>query len=530
MEDREKALNGVLTGRFPVVRPTLGDCIIRSSGPSLWFPVAELFGFNIKFAVIDTDTFRTVLSPLYPATRFVPRLPRSFRPSLVFCDGHSLLPFTHQYWTTTSCPHLVAHSGVATPDFGTLPPDWIGFSHSVAHAQVGGATAGQFYVSFIIKRNDWSGQSHVPPLPQRPWSSVLHSLECRTYTPPLKEAPLPPWDPVSAVVSLEDGSFGAWGQFPVGRSVAPRFTMSSDRARSSWGQRRLTPPELADLWNTPISIQDAFVKAGQADALAGFTLGPPAKVLSALADVFITYFLRGGFEFWSAPNSCDEICGSKERYGRSSPTGPPAPLGPDLDALDQLIEKQDGQKSDDAEVPTYLWENYFRDALPLEWEGSLPTVYPLHPDWRLRLEAYRTLGVCVWRRNVHRSFWRWFKQRLPENIVSSNIPYVRWRGGRYQWTKSGRDRYQTNLARMLEHPGARGNWLPARECVEKAAAASWWEWHMGYLGRFSGDGPLIKSHGLEMANITIPPRLSQTSPALNRLPSQKRTGLKSGIR
>eukprot|EP00956_Cyclotella_meneghiniana_P038407 scaffold154054_cov26-Cyclotella_meneghiniana.AAC.1 len=44
---------------------------------------------------------------------------------------------------------------------------------------------------------------------------------------------------------------------------------------------------------------------------------------------------------------------------------------------------------------------------------------------------------------------------------------------------NGQARYSSDFKRMLAHPGAKGNWEPARECIEKAAAASWWEWHQG---------------------------------------------------
>ena len=228
VEERDKALSGVITGRFPVVRPSLGPCVIRGTQASLWFPVAELFGFDIPYAVFPPGPFRSVMSPLYPSTVFVSRLPRDFSPGMTFCDESTLLPFTHQYWTTSVCPHLVAHSGIAPPSLGSLPSGWVGFTHTISHSQVGGATSGSFSVSLIIRESDWSGASTFPGLPQRPWSVVLHSLSCREPAPALSRPPPTPWDPQQAVLPLSDGSYAAWGQFPVGLSTSPRFTMSSD--------------------------------------------------------------------------------------------------------------------------------------------------------------------------------------------------------------------------------------------------------------------------------------------------------------
>ena len=78
----------------------------------------------------------------------------------------------------------------------------------------------------------------------------------------------------------------------------------------------------------------------------------------------------------------------------------------DLTQVEDIILKKDGQKADDAPVPTQIWENHFRDTLPLTWSNAgdslMPSnrVYPLHPMWRSRLDNYRVLGICFWRRRV----------------------------------------------------------------------------------------------------------------------------------
>ena len=145
--------------------------------------------------------------------------------------------------------------------------------------------------------------------------------------------------------------------------------------------------------------------------------------------------------------------------------------------VEDTILKKDGQKADDAPVPTQIWENYFRDTLPMVWPNSrdcsLPgdRVYPLHPLWRSRLDSYRVLGICFWRQRVYRSFWGWVKQKLPRRVlevIRHPHTYIRWKDGRYHWTKNGRTRYQEAHETLTGHPTCKKDWEPAWECVMKA--------------------------------------------------------------
>jgi hypothetical protein len=51
---------------------------------------------------------------------------------------------------------------------------------------------------------------------------------------------------------------------------------------------------------------------------------------------------------------------------------------------------------------------------------------------------------------------------------------------KYKWRKGkGRERYRKWMAQLKTHPMAKGDWIPAKECFQKAAAASWWNWELG---------------------------------------------------
>ena len=123
---REVSLNGVLRGSIPLQRPLLGRCVIRGVGPSLWFSVADLLGFEIAAAVFPTGSpFCKLMAKLYPNTEFVNRLPGGFLPpDLVMIDDTALPGFGNPYWTTVTCPHLIAHKTGSTTPVGPLPPGW----------------------------------------------------------------------------------------------------------------------------------------------------------------------------------------------------------------------------------------------------------------------------------------------------------------------------------------------------------------------------------------------------------------------
>ena len=155
--------------------------------------------------------------------------------------------------------------------------------------------------------------------------------------------------------------------------------------------------------------------------------------------------------------------------------------------VEGVILKKDGQKSDDAPIPTQIWENHFRDTLPPEWPNPIDPsnpgrVYPLHPMWREWLESYREWGIRLWRRNVHRTFWTWLKAKFFPKLcaqLSRTITYVTLVGRSYQWTRKGQGRYQQDMLDLLNHPKTRKDWDPARECVFKANSCDWWDLRQG---------------------------------------------------
>jgi hypothetical protein len=148
-----------------------------------------------------------------------------------------------------------------------------------------------------------------------------------------------------------------------------------------------------------------------------------------------------------------------------------------LEELEQVILKQEGQKADNAAVPTHIWENHFRDTLPEDFP-------PLHQDWRARLENYRTVGVRYWRICRLRSFWWYVGETLPAKVWRA-MPHrvVEWDPLRktYSWSNkgAGKLKYTRFMQILRSHPKTADDWEPARECLRKAASCTWWDWSSG---------------------------------------------------
>lgn len=145
---------------------------------------------------------------------------------------------------------------------------------------------------------------------------------------------------------------------------------------------------------------------------------------------------------------------------------------PDGDVL-----KKDDQKSDNAEVPVHLWDEFLWETWPSHFR-------PLKADWRKCLKAYRTLGLSFWKQCRMRSFWWFVSDLIPEKVwkekpMPRHTVYWDCISRSYKWARKGRVKYQRWMKRLLSWPDTLKYWGPARECIEKAAAATWWEWDEG---------------------------------------------------
>ena len=234
---------------------------------------------------------------------------------MVFTDDAYLRLDWRNYWERARCPHVFF--GTAAPP--SPPPGWLLRTHCFNHSVLGGATTSTYHVSMYVRPDFASDTVKLPHIAQRPWSVIAASLSNRVATRPVPIPSLDATHPVNVPCPLPDGSFGSWGLFPADN---PRcvVTMLCHKSRSGWGQRRLIPAELADLWNAPISMVDVWDEAGFGDVLRSLTLSAPAKILSAGADYLLSCYLRGGFGFF---DRSERVAGVKRGMSNQELPGSP---------------------------------------------------------------------------------------------------------------------------------------------------------------------------------------------------------------
>jgi hypothetical protein len=121
-----------------------------------------------------------------------------------------------------------------------------------------------------------------------------------------------------------------------------------------------------------------------------------------------------------------------------------------LDWESQILMEQEQKrmqtatKSDDAEVPEHLWDSRI---LPHLLQGERTKI----------LKPIRTLALRWWRRNLLRDFLKWFKKEHKSCVVSNQVAVIH---------------IKKNGEAMLD-------WTAGRDCIWRAAEASWWDWTKG---------------------------------------------------
>mmetsp|Transcript_15422 Transcript_15422/g.21971 ORF Transcript_15422/g.21971 Transcript_15422/m.21971 type:complete len:400 (+) Transcript_15422:439-1638(+) len=127
-------------------------------------------------------------------------------------------------------------------------------------------------------------------------------------------------------------------------------------------------------------------------------------------------------------------------------------------------------KSDDAEVPEYLWDDRLLEGL-----GMIKTAKVL-----AALNSLRSLFLCWWKRKVTRSFlvW-WLAQRYNGDNTVPSTRLVRFdhEASRFVWMAKGLKQYRAmrNQRRVVDPSLAED----AADAIRRSSNSSWWEWTEG---------------------------------------------------
>ena len=508
----------MLEGFLPF-RSIRGVCDIKLTEPSLAFFVAEALGFRIGSVDIPPSAFRSCMESLFPAASFNSASCSAKRkrvaPDLVIIDYawvtdpirlRSTRPHLSKYWTTRRVPHLVCN---VNGDGILPPPDWTIFTRGFDHFAMGGSTDGFHSVILLVPDCLASTHSDNRSVPRQPWMPLHGSLNPVTGAD-FAESPTPP-DRVGPEVYWENGVVMPYGLFPAHDLTADVRVTCVYNTPSFWGTRRLSPVELADLYDVPLRVQEYAVANGSHLLLAEFLRATPGKTLLLGCDFLLTGCVRGG---WGVATTLERAKPFELIPAKVFESDPQAEAihkaawnnFKEGERLEE-VRKQDGQKADDATVPVALWDSMF---LLTRREDTGVNQIPLVQDWRKGLELFRTGMIKAWRR-IHLHSWiRSMYSRLPPDFVDNFPPsrassWVSWRpvlgakirvrcskgewlirqhtyDVKYEWAKgriNGRSQYQKWHKNRRSHPSLSRSLDPGRDCIRRASGATWWEWNAG---------------------------------------------------
>mmetsp|Transcript_18229 Transcript_18229/g.45121 ORF Transcript_18229/g.45121 Transcript_18229/m.45121 type:complete len:1319 (-) Transcript_18229:2184-6140(-) len=148
-----------------------------------------------------------------------------------------------------------------------------------------------------------------------------------------------------------------------------------------------------------------------------------------------------------------------------------------LNKVDRELRERKATKSDDAEVPVYLWtEHYMEESHPdFSWtEKDKPRI-------EKAMNVIRKLALQYWKKKLLRSYLEWAAQVWPRSEGPSASRWVRLEKDsnsiRYQWEPGGLANYQEwRRQRCLSDPH---EFEAGSDAVSRALNSSWWEWDDG---------------------------------------------------
>jgi hypothetical protein len=143
-----------------------------------------------------------------------------------------------------------------------------------------------------------------------------------------------------------------------------------------------------------------------------------------------------------------------------------------LEDISREQRQRKAVKSDDAEVPEYLWEDQLLEVMKMETADD----DTLNKIRRISMWL-RTKMLRWWKRKVTTSYINWAKDKYSLSDVQENIDWIKWNGEKYVWSKDGKGDYRGWWKQrfLITHQDA----VPARDALWRAARTSWWGWDSG---------------------------------------------------
>jgi hypothetical protein len=315
------------------------------------------------------------------------------------------------------------------------------------HVKSGGVTDGSWGFNFYVKSNYTWHTGLIPPTSRQDMSCVInptvgHGLEC---PPPRNTSVDHP-----RVIMLRPRTFHGGGLFPFGDRTG-YFVVPSVFTKTKWCRRHLTADETLRSLDIGDSHTSTLMSSEKA-RLCKDTKFIPAKVSIQL--------LRGIHHLINSNVAKIEASKSPVEDRSSYPEGVKlqfrnidsvpvrgdneecqSSCDPTLSAIGRQARIQKATKSDDAQIPTYLWNDRVKPEMNRLEEKALET---------LRRWMHR-----VWCKLIRVDFIKWFRQEHSAGLKDKTL--------------------SEDARRDLE---------VARDCISCCWGSDWWEWKAGSRPHF----------------------------------------------
>jgi hypothetical protein len=407
------------------------SCIVLSRGWPSWFWAAKCRGFDVKLILLDDARWKSVIRQNSPSTEVwtwneIEDVTWG-SVNTVFSDydlGGKLKPL----WDYVS-NHVVLTKAARSP-----PPSWSHFKQQMHHFQYGGVTDGCWWVHVYLARAFGVSRGIlVKEQDKRDLSTVLDSMVSsgRPCAAPKSVIITNP----PKVIEVRPGTFHSCGLIPWNARklwvIAP-----SVFSPTKWCCRGLTLTE--KLLSRDVSQEQmALLSKPLTTELGQDNTYVPAKCCLALLDAMLEIDTHRRYD--SSPLLSDGAATAAQWVGLPRHEVMISAGTEDQDselelenrmlAEAELKRMKAATKSEDAEVPTHLWDQRLLPSL-----GQAQRTVVLTP--------LRAFALWWWRRHLLREFMSWF------------------------WVEHKHlNRARCDVIQILRNKAARADWEAGRECI-----------------------------------------------------------------
>lgn len=340
------------------------------------------------------------------------------------------------------------------------PPSSWGYAKvCLNHMECGGVTNGKWWAHVYSSCSPFSVS--LATQAKRDMSTIIDTMQSGEY--PCPPPPSAPRTATPQVIEMRPWTFHFQGLLPWGVHLA--WVISPNVfSTTKWCQCKLTSTEILCSKDIPMDVI-SLLDARHSRILAQESDFVPTKCSLALLDVLLldiadengkSSFPEGSF---SSPSSSQS-----SQAGESTFISAPA-----IDQDAELNRIKVATKSDDAEVPVFLWDERIQCTLSQEQK-------------RRFLMGLHFLALCWWRYKVQHDFLSWFKAEHPQLLSTQEQENIQILNNEGQCVSIKCITILLPLTRILRSKKACSDWMADRDCVWHCAAASWWEWDAGSKG------------------------------------------------